>query len=138
MLFLCETRKSEERVESLPFRPGMKDCFHVPGDGNGGVISLYSQEGVTVDLLSFSTRHIDVHISGGLYDRMWRGTFIYGEPKLCDIDHFWTMAHIIKPISNEPWLMIGDFNKARWQEEHFSLSKRSERHEGFPRAVITL
>jgi hypothetical protein len=47
----------------------MKHCFHVKGDGSGGGIALYYQEEVSVDLLSFSKRHIDVHISGGPFER---------------------------------------------------------------------
>jgi hypothetical protein len=27
----------------------------------------------------------------------------------------------------EPWMMIGDFNETKWQHEHFSNTKRSER-----------
>jgi hypothetical protein len=88
---------------------------------------LYWQEGITVDLLSFSKRHIDVHISGGPYDRMWRCTFVYGEPKAGDHHHMWSLLQHLKPKSSEPWIMLGDFNEAMWQEEHFSLSRRPER-----------
>jgi hypothetical protein len=105
----------------------MKYCFQVQGDGKGGGIALYWTEDVTVDLLSFSKRHIDVHISGGPYDHMWRGTFIYGEPKASDRHHMWTKLRQIKDSSDEPWLILGDFNGAMWQEEHFSQTARSER-----------
>jgi hypothetical protein len=105
----------------------MSGCFHVKGVGKGGGLALYWQEGITVDLLSFSRRHIDVHVSGGPYDCMWRGTFVYGEPKPQDRHLMWTLMHDLKPLSSEPWLMMGDFNEAMWQEEHFSMTKRSER-----------
>jgi hypothetical protein len=104
----------------------MTGCFQVSGDGKGGGIALYWQEGITVDLLSFSKRHIDVHISGGPYEHMWRCTFVYGEPKASDRHQFWTTIRSVKNNSSEPWLMLGDFNEAMWQEEHFSRTKRSE------------
>ena len=39
----------------------------------------------------------------------------------------WTMLRRIKNESNEPWIMLGDFNEAMWQAEHFSRSRLSER-----------
>jgi hypothetical protein len=71
-------------MENLRYRLGIKECFAVKGEGKGGGLALFWTEEVTVDLLSFSDNHIDVHISGGPYDNMWRGTFVYGEPKAAD------------------------------------------------------
>jgi endonuclease/exonuclease/phosphatase family metal-dependent hydrolase len=39
----------------------------------------------------------------------------------------WTKLRQLKNKSSEPWLMMGDFNEAMWQEEHFSRTKRSDR-----------
>ncbi|XP_071681466.1 uncharacterized protein [Lolium perenne] len=127
LVFICETRQSKERVENLRYRIGMKHCYQVSGDGKGGGIALYWTEDVIADLLSFSKRHIDVHISGGPYNHMWRATFVYGEPKPVDRHLMWTKLRQIKDKSNKPWLMMGDFNEAMWQEEQFSRTPRSER-----------
>jgi exonuclease III len=127
LVFICETRQSKDRVENLRYRIGMKHCYQVSGDGKGGGIALYWTEDVTVDFLSFSKRHIDVHVSGGPYDHMWRATFVYGEPKPGDRHLMWTKLRQIKDNSSKPWLMMGDFNEAMWQEEHFSCTPRSER-----------
>jgi hypothetical protein len=62
----------------------MKGCFQAKGEGKGGGIALYWLEEVTIELLSFRNHHIDVDISGGPYDHMWRGTYVYGEPKASD------------------------------------------------------
>jgi hypothetical protein len=102
LVFICGTRQRKERVENLRFRIGMKQCLHVKGDGKGGGLALYWTEDVTVDLLSFSNYHIDVHISGGPYDHMWRGTFIYGEPKPTDRHLMWTKLRQIKDRSDRP------------------------------------
>jgi hypothetical protein len=104
----------------------MKGCFQAKGEGKGGGIALYWTEEVSVDLPSFSNCHIDAHISGGPYDHMWRGTFVYGEPKSSGRHKMWDAIYAIKPNSDKPWLMMGDFNEAMWQEEHFSRSARPE------------
>jgi hypothetical protein len=41
LVFICETRQSEERVKNLRYRIGMKYCFRVKGDGSGGGLALY-------------------------------------------------------------------------------------------------
>jgi hypothetical protein len=105
----------------------MKNCFHVKGEGSGGGIALFFQEGLVVELLSFSDRYIDTHISGGPFEHMWRGTFVYGEPKPQDRHKMWSKLHQIKPRSDKPWLTLGDFNEAMWLEEHFSRTPRLER-----------
>jgi hypothetical protein len=105
----------------------MKGCYQVDGDGKGGGIALFWQEGIDVKLLSYSQRHIDVHAQGGPYSTRWRGTFIYGEPKPADRHQMWTLLRDLKPRSSDPWLLLGDFNEAMWQSEHFSRARRSER-----------
>jgi hypothetical protein len=125
LVFVCESRQSKERVENLRFRIGTKECFQVKEKGKGG--GLYWTKDITVDLLSFSNHHIDMHIRGGPFEQTWRGTFIYGEPKAYDHHHMWTKLRQIKDRSDRPWMMMGDFNEAMWQEEHFSVTARSER-----------
>jgi hypothetical protein len=62
IVFLIETRQSEQRVKNLRFRLGMQHCLHAKGQGNGGGIALYWVDGIDIDLLSFSRRYFDVHI----------------------------------------------------------------------------
>jgi hypothetical protein len=37
----------------------------------------------------------------------------------------WNMLRQLKSNSDLPWLVLGDFNEALWQEEHFSNTPRS-------------
>jgi hypothetical protein len=98
----------------------MKGCFQVKGNGKGGGPTLYWTEDLSVDLLYFSDRHIDVHVGGGPFEQMWRGTFVNAEPKPTDHHKMWAKLRQIKLNSDRPWLMMGGFNEAMWQEEHFS------------------
>jgi hypothetical protein len=50
----------------------------------------------------------------------WRLTCIYGEARV----DLWDTIRNLKTQSNLPWLLIGDFNEALWQKEHFSQSPR--------------
>jgi hypothetical protein len=105
----------------------MKGCITVKGVGTGGGLALFFMEDVEVNLLSYSPRHIDVHVHGGPFGVRWRGIFVYGEPKPSERHHMWTLWKRIKNNSAEPSVMLGDFNEAMWQAEHFSNTKRSER-----------
>ena len=107
-------------MENLHYRIGLKNCLAVNGEGKDGGIALYWSEDITFDLLSLSNRYIDVHVSRGPFDHMWRATFIYGEPKAADRHSMWTKLRQIKPCSDQPWLMLGDFNEAVVRRTFFS------------------
>jgi hypothetical protein len=105
----------------------MKYCFCVKGEGKGGAIALFWEEGVDVSLLSFDKHHIDVLIKEGVAGVQWRGSFIYGEPRVQDRHNMWSLLRRIMPKSDAPWLMIGDFNETMWKGEHYSCTRRAER-----------
>jgi hypothetical protein len=55
------------------------------------------------------------------------GTFVYGEPRTQVRHLMWELLRRIKPRSQAPWLMIGDFNEAMWDFEHLSSRRRLEK-----------
>jgi hypothetical protein len=126
LVFISEARQQKSFMESICWRIGLRNCYPVPVKGKGGGLVLYWDDSVSVDLASFSNHHIDVKINeqSGM---KWRCTFVYGEPKVEDRKHMWTLLRRIKTNVQEPWMMTGDFNEAMWQKEHFSASRRNER-----------
>jgi hypothetical protein len=40
----------------------------VKGDGKGGGLALFYADDISVEMLSFRKRHIDVHVNGGLFN----------------------------------------------------------------------
>jgi len=54
-------------------------------------------------------------------------TFVYGEPRVEDRHLMWELMQRIKHKSCDPWVVLGDFNEAIWQFEHFSATKRGEK-----------
>jgi hypothetical protein len=94
-------------------------------EGKGGGLALFWSSSVSVDLINFGPHHIDVNIleTNGI---KWRATFVYGEPRAQNRHHMWSLLKRIKQNSKEPWFMVGDFNEALWQKEHFSVNRRNE------------
>lgn len=137
LVFISETRKSEEYVNKLRRRLGLKHCISHVGKGKGAGIALFYDEQVEIKKLAVGPRYIDVLIRLSPHSQQWRGTFVYGEPNASERHHMWDLLRRIRPNSNEPWLMMGDFNETAWQHEHFSRSKRNERNMANFREVLS-
>jgi hypothetical protein len=136
-VFLSETRQQKDRVSNIRFRLQLSNCFIVDGQGKGGGLALYWSDLIKVDILSYGMHHIDTLIWDGNHHAAWRGTFIYGEPRAHDRHIMWELIRRIKPRSQAPWVMIGDFNEALWQSEHFSSTKRTEPHMRYFREILS-
>jgi len=126
IVFLSETRQSDERVKNLRWHLGLKNCLTVKKEGTGGGLALFWDDSIVVDLQSLGEHHIDVLIRAGLNSTQWRGTFIYGEARVQDRPKMWDLMRKLKSQMNFPWLMVGDFNEAMWSFEHFSNTNRRE------------
>ena len=60
LVFLSETRQSEERMKNLRWRLGLKGCLAVGSEGNSGGMALFWDESILVKLIGFCNRLIDV------------------------------------------------------------------------------
>jgi ribonuclease HI len=127
IVFITETRQGDKKIKELRCRLGLKNCISQKSIGKGAGIALYWDEQIEIKVLSEGPRYFDVLVNDIPNGRKWRGTFVYGEPKSSERHHFWTTIRRIKPKANEPWLMMGDFNETKWQHEHLSETKRSEK-----------
>ena len=137
LVFLSETRQNTERVCGLKWRLGLRNCVLVPGEGTGDGLALFWDDTVQVDLLSYNFRYIDVLIKDESCPVQWRCTFVYGEPKASERHNMWTLLRRIKSNSAAPWCLVGDFNEAMWQFEHFSDHKRREKQMMVFREVLS-
>ena len=91
-----------------------------------------------VDLITISDRVIDIAVREGPSAPAWRATFVYGEPRAEDRHLMWELKKRIKYRSYKAWVMMGDFNEAMWQFEHFSETRRSERQMEDFRDVLSM
>lgn len=53
-------------------------------------------------------------------------TFVYGEPRVENMHIMWDHLTRLRGVSEDPWLVCGDFNETMWQHEHMSRAMRSE------------
>jgi exonuclease III len=94
-------------------------------EGKGGGLALFVSDSVSLNLFSFGPHHIDTAVTDQDGNKA-RYTFVYGEPKpTCRLD-FWKLLKRIRDRSQEPWFIVGDFNEAMFQSEHWSATRRSE------------
>lgn len=126
LVFLCETRQAANKVEKMKWRLGLKGFCGVSSDGFSGGLALFWDESLQVSLLDSCARYIDVMIRDNATGVQWRGTFVYGEPRVENRYLMWEHLVRLKGVSNEPWFVCGDFNEAAWQHEHFSSTSQGE------------
>jgi hypothetical protein len=126
LVFLCETRQTEERMKSMCARIGLKGFAAVGSDGRSGGIALFWHESLLVEVLGKGSRYIDVCVKDGQNADPWRATFVYGEPRVENRHLMWELLGQLKNVSTHPWVVTGDFNEAMWQHEHCSQRARPE------------
>lgn len=125
-VFLCETRQPVDKIKRLRNRLGLRGFAGVSSDGMSGGLALFWHESVHVEILNKNERFIDAYIRLSPNDPLWHATFVYGEPRVENRHKMWSLLNSIKQSSNLSWLVIGDFNEALWQFEHFSRKPRSD------------
>jgi hypothetical protein len=95
-------------------------------DGLSGVLALFWDENLMVDVQELTQRYIDVHVRLSSEDPLWRLTCVYGEPRTENRHRMWTHLQNLKIRSDLPWCVLGDFNEALWSFENFSITPRPE------------
>lgn len=96
-------------------------------DGLSGGLALFCNESLHVTVLDSSARYIDVKVANNSNGLHRSGTFVYGEPRVENRQLMWAHVVCLRSISDNPWLVCGDYNEALWQHEQFSRSMRAKR-----------
>lgn len=104
----------------------MKNVFTIFVQGKGGGLAVFWDEHYSLKLNKFGDHFIDMYIRNE-DGSSWRSTFAYREPKASQRYIMWDLLRHVKPLGVGPWFIVGDFNEAMWQYEHFSRHKRSPR-----------
>lgn len=107
-------------------RLGLNGFTGIDSNGMSGGLALYWDDSLFVEVQDICERYIDVHVRVSSEDPLWRMTCVYGEPRT-DLRHYmWNKLQELKQKSDLPWIVVGDFNEALWQFEHFSATARPE------------
>jgi hypothetical protein len=137
LVFLMETRLSEERIGALMKSLGFPNGEVVAANGLSGGLALFWRRDIIVSLQSKSRSHIDVILScANLKVRQWRFTGFYGEPRREMRKNNWYLMRFLHAQLDLPWLCAGDFNEVMSAEEHMGLNVREAwQMEGFQDTV---
>ena len=119
VIFLSETRKNKDYVERLRYRLGMSNVFTYSSPGKGGGLAVFWDDSYTIQPNKYGEHFIDMYICTD-NGAKWISTFVYGEAKASQRYVMWELLGRIKPLGSGPWFLVGDFNEAMWQNEHFS------------------
>ena len=91
LVFLLETRQSEQKMKNLSWRIGLKGCLAMGSDGNSGGIALFWDESISIKLIGMCNRIIDVTVQECPTSPPFRVTFIYGEPRVENRKKMWEL-----------------------------------------------
>ena len=80
LVFLLETKASQNRIKGLQRKLNLTQGITVPSDGRSGGLAMLWKEGADVSFKSCSNGHIDVVVSEGASAHPWRATGFYGHP----------------------------------------------------------
>ncbi|KAI5008136.1 hypothetical protein ZWY2020_009184 [Hordeum vulgare] len=116
ILFLCETKLDEKRMEKFRYMLEMPHMIVKDSDGQGGGLALFWKRDIVVTLRWKGRMHIDVIIKekDGF---KWRLTGIYGEPRSEHRENTWKLLRTLHLQEQLPWLCVGDFNEILYNHE---------------------
>lgn len=111
ILFLMETRQSEDRIREWKRKLKFSDYFVVNPLRTGGGLAILWRDTVQVSILDWSPNYIDTQISFLSEAFSCKITWLYGTPLENAKVAFWNSmtTHFIP--QSQPWLVIGDCNE---------------------------
>ncbi|XP_045088740.1 uncharacterized protein [Aegilops tauschii subsp. strangulata] len=126
MVFLCETRQQLHKMKRLRNRLGLRGFDGISSIGKSGGLALFWDDSMYVSVQDVNARWIDVFVRVAPSEPLWRVTFVYGEPRVENRHLMWESLCRLRNMSELPWLVVGDFNKALWDYEHMSMTARPQ------------
>ena len=120
-----ETQIEGSRVENLAGSLGFTNSFAVNSSGRSGGLGVFWNDEIKLVVDGYSKYHINVFIDDLAHVKS-RVTFVYGEAQTSERYKTWDMLRGIAGMSNDPWIVIGDFNEVLHAHEHDGIGQRSQ------------
>ncbi|KAK9734769.1 hypothetical protein RND81_04G162300 [Saponaria officinalis] len=127
VVVLIETKLSGFEMEGIRDRIRQFEGVYADSNGRSAGLAILWKEGISVEVISSTSHHLDVKIKGLFGEREWRLTGFYGWADTEEKRLSWQLLRDIKGYSNLPWLVIGDFNQILFEEEKRGSAPRSQR-----------
>ncbi|KAA3488484.1 reverse transcriptase [Gossypium australe] len=116
---------------------GFQNGIDVDSDGSRGGLCLAWHDDATINLQSFSKRHIDVIIEDSEKGSRWRFTGFYGSPYMQDRNESWDLSRNLRNTEELPWLVCRDFNEIMYgHEKKGGLPREERRMDTFRSALV--
>ena len=146
LVFLMETKFNVEEMVEIKHKLERDQGMIVSSVRRSGGLALLWKELQTVDVQTFSPRHIDAIVSEDGGNRKWRFIGFYGNPETNKREESWALIVNLSTRSALPWVCMGDFNeichrgekagggeRPEWQKRvfYFAINKSKLRDLGF-------
>ena len=125
-VFLSETKLKKNSMDKKKGSVGFINGLVVPSHGRSGGLALLWRKDISVNVQSYSDRHIDAIVteSSGF---KWQITGFYGNPKVHRRKESWDLLKVLNRKFQFPWLCFGDFNKIVSPAEKMGGARRSQK-----------
>ena len=103
---------------------GFVNGLIIPSHGRSGGLAFLWKKEISVDVQSYSDRHIDATIieDSGF---KWRITGFYGNPEVQRRKESWNLLKALSKMPQLSWLCFGDFNEIISVGEKMGGARRS-------------
>ncbi|KAK3211795.1 hypothetical protein Dsin_016501 [Dipteronia sinensis] len=109
-MFLMETKCKQDKMEKWRVKLGYSGMLVVDSVEKFGGLFLMWDDSIVVDLMSYSSGHIDVRIQDKR-NKSWRFTGFYGHPAQSQRFNSWMLLRRLAGLYNLPWVVLGAFNE---------------------------
>ena len=101
IVFLMGIELEKTSMERIGRRMEFHNIFTVPRVNRGGGLALLWRDDISLDVQTYSDRHIDSFINHGV-DNAWRFTSFYGDPNITNREDSWSLLRVLSQRSNYP------------------------------------
>ncbi|XP_074318307.1 uncharacterized protein LOC141655110 [Silene latifolia] len=117
VVILVEKKLSVVEMRNVITRLGGYKGVGADSMGRSAGVAVLWKEGVEVEVISVSAHHIGVSVKGLFGIDEWRLSGFYGWVRHEDKWRSWQLLRELQPMSNLPWVVIGDFNEILFEHE---------------------
>lgn len=124
MVCLLEIKQKDDFIRDRCSELGYDHCVTVPPRGMSGGIAIFWKKLVSVLVIFSSPSLVDCLVDfNGISFYL---SFVYGPPIRSDRNYMWERLERISIIRAAPWLVMGDFNEIRGNDEKQGGPLRAE------------